>query len=171
MHGMGTYMGKNHPLRGLYDSWDDKVIKEHTLEAIEAGIDGFVVSWWGPGSYETDTVNKMLNIIQDLKKEGKKFYITVSYEGYEGKTSLKNVIEDLTFVLEEFSHKEGFLKINNQPVIFIYSRAINNIPKDQWDIVLKEIRERWGNVLFIVDSTDIDFAKNLEEYISIIYVA
>lgn len=155
----GYYMAKNHPLIGLYDSWDEKVIKEHILEAIEAGIDGFVVSWWGPGSYETDTVYKMLRIVQDLKKEGKKFYTTVYYEGYEGKTSLKNVIEDLTFVLEEFSDKEGFLKINNQPVVFIYSRAINNIPKNQWNIVLKETRKRWSNVIFIVDSTDIDFAK------------
>jgi len=156
----GYYMAKNHPLRGLYDSWDEKVIKEHILEAMEAGIDGFVVSWWGPGSYETDTVYKMLRIIQDLKKEGKEFYITIYYEGYEGKANLKNVIEDLTFVLEEFSDNEGFLKINNQPVIFIYSRAINNIPQDQWDIVLKEIRKKWNNVIFIVDSADIDFAKN-----------
>lgn len=155
----GYYMAKNYPLKGLYDSWDEKVIKEHILEAIEAGIDGFIVSWWGPGSYESDTVIKILRIIEDIKKENKKFYVTIYYEGYEGKATVKNIIDDLTFALEEFSNKDGFLKIDNKPIIFIYSRAVNNIPKNQWEIVLKEVRKKCGDVLFIVDSTDIDFVK------------
>lgn len=154
----GYYMGKNHPMRGLYDSWDEKVIKEHILEALNSGIDGFVVSWWGAGSYESDTMYKFLKIIQDLKKEGRYFYVTVYYEGYEGKTSVKTILNDLIFALDEFSSKDGFLKINNKPVIFIYSRALNNISKEEWDYVLKEIQKSY-DVIIIVDTTDVDFAK------------
>jgi len=152
------YQGTNHPLRGLYDSWDEKVLEDHMREALESGIDGFVVSWWGPGSYETDTVKKMLRISHDMEKEGERFYISVYYEGYEYSTE-EEAFNDLCFVIDEFAKDRSFLKINGKPVIFIYSRAINSISRKGWENVMKRIRETGRDAIFVADTMDGKFAK------------
>jgi hypothetical protein len=42
----------DYPLFGAYDSQDPTIIEAQMLMAREAGIDGFVSSWWGIGSFE-----------------------------------------------------------------------------------------------------------------------
>ncbi|HDM71026.1 MAG TPA: hypothetical protein ENG58_06400 [Thermotogales bacterium] len=152
------YQGTDHPLRGMYDSWDEEVLKSHMLKAHESGIDGFVVSWWGPGSYETDTVKKMLKISHDMKRDGKRFYISIYYEGYEYSTK-REAVDDLCFAIEEFAGDEGFLKLDGKPVIFIYSRAINSLSKEDWKEVVERVRKRCGDVVFIADTMDGKFAR------------
>lgn len=159
-YGAGMYyQGTNHPARDLYDSWDEKVLKEHMFEASQSGIDGFVVSWWGPGSYETDTIKKMLNIAKELREDGKNFYISLYYEGYEKWATRQETVDELCFALEEFAKDENFLKVDGKPVIFIYSRAINSLSKEDWEYVVSRVREKYGPVLFVADTLDAKFAK------------
>lgn len=40
------------PVAGYYDSQDPSIIRRHINEAKAAGIDGFIVSWWGNGTFE-----------------------------------------------------------------------------------------------------------------------
>ena len=152
------YQGTDHPLMGLYDSWDEKVLKKHMQLAADNGIDGFIVSWWGEGSYETDTVYKMLKIANDMKKEGKDFWITVYYEGYDFMTE-EEALNDLTFVIDSFAGNPRFLKINGEPAIFIYSRAINGLSKEEWEDVLRKIHRKYPNVVFFADTFDGSLAK------------
>ncbi|MDK2953374.1 MAG: hypothetical protein PWQ27_757 [Kosmotoga sp.] len=159
-YGAGMYyQGTNHPEIGLYDSWDEEILRAHMSEAVESGIDGFVVSWWGPGSYETDTIKKMLNIAKELNKKGKRFYISLYYEGYERWATRQETVDELCFALEEFAKDEYFLKVNGKPVIFIYSRAINSLSKEDWEYVVSQVREKCGPALFIADTLGAKFAK------------
>ena len=39
------------PLAGYYDSQDPETVRRHIHEAKEAGIDGFIATWWGKGTF------------------------------------------------------------------------------------------------------------------------
>src|SRR6056297_3527816 len=51
----------NTPLYGWYDSADPAVIEEHLKMAEWAGIDSFVVSYWGQQGFEFDNFKTMLD--------------------------------------------------------------------------------------------------------------
>ncbi len=153
-----VYQGTDHPLMGLYDSWDERVLEKHMEMAYKSGIDGFVISWWGQGSYEADTVYKMLRIAHKMKEKGEDFYITVYYEGYNW-MSEREALSDLEFILENYSKDDRFLHFNGKPVVFIYSRAIGGLSEESWRRVLNEVRREYGDVLFVADTMSASFAK------------
>ena len=41
-----------YPLIGPYDSLEPEVVRWHIRLAKAAGIDGFLVDWWGPGTWQ-----------------------------------------------------------------------------------------------------------------------
>jgi hypothetical protein len=50
----GSYVGD--PALATYDSSDDAVIDGHVRWALAHGINWFSATWWGPGSYSTETL-------------------------------------------------------------------------------------------------------------------
>jgi len=52
----------HYPILGPYDSFDENTIVTHFKWARSAGIDVFICSWWGVGSYEDLVFKKMLEI-------------------------------------------------------------------------------------------------------------
>ncbi len=153
-----TYQGTDHPLMGLYDSWDEKTLKKHMEMAYRNGIDGFVVSWWGQGSYEADTVQKMLRIAEDMKKRGEDFYITVYYEGYDWMTK-DEALSDLEYILENYTSSDRFLRYRGAPVVFIYSRTIGGLRREDWEEIVEELTSKYGRVLLVADTLSGSFAK------------
>ena len=67
----------NYPVLGPYDSYDPLIIRAHIALAKQAGIDGFIVSWWGPNSFEDKAFNTILEVADEMDFEISAYYESV----------------------------------------------------------------------------------------------
>ena len=58
------YTSTHAPLAGYYDSWDEGTIEQHIREAGQAGIDAFIASWWGIGSFEDQALERLMAVAE-----------------------------------------------------------------------------------------------------------
>ncbi len=109
------------PRCGLYDSADPNVIRDHIAQSMQAGLDFWAVSWWGPQSL-TDNVFK--DAVLKHPEAGKLKY-AVLYEstgrlGSFSKPSYRNWISDLKYIKETYFNNPCYLTIDGRPVVFFY---------------------------------------------------
>ena len=118
---------KHYPLIDVYDSNDEEVIKRHIKMAKIAGIECFIVSWWGPYSFEDYALRHIMNVAEQSD-----FKITICYETT---STVQKTIEDILYVLNQYGNSSCWYTINGRPVIFVYSRARDQLnPTLYWDI-------------------------------------
>jgi hypothetical protein len=139
----------HYPLLGVYDSWDERLIEAHILLAKHAGIDGFVVSWWGPNSFEDQSLKRIIRVAEKYD-----FKITIYYESYRPWNPLvspTDIVNELSYVVREYSGSRSFLKINGKPVIFIYNVETHNREPSFWLQVKKNLENKVGSVTLVAD--------------------
>lgn len=131
----------HHPLLGEYDSNNETLIKKHIDMAKEAGIDGFIVSWWGIKSFEDNATLHIKNVC-----EKNNFNFTIYYEIT---SSVNQTIDDLVYVLNNYANSSAWYRIDGRPVIYIYGRARNNLIPQAWKLhgyyinESKSVQEYW----------------------------
>lgn len=104
------------PDLGLYDSNDVAVIRQHVAWAREAGVDGFISSWWGRGTFEDAATRALLKVAEE---EG--FLVSVYLEQAEDAAQL---MEDVSYLVKEFGTSKAWLKEDGRPVVFVYTRVV-----------------------------------------------
>lgn len=139
----------DYPVDGPYDSKDRSTIVRHFKLAEEAGIDGFIVSWWGFGTFEDQVFRLMLDVAEEV---GTSVKLTIYYETVSG--GRDETAEEVERILGEYGGREAFLKVQGKPVVFIYSRAVSQMSFRDWDYVLRKVRHDGFDALFIADSFD-----------------
>jgi len=122
----------NYPKLGAYDSHDPKVIDQHCRWAKRAGVDTFIVSWWGHGSYCDRAMDA---ILEGCRRHGMR--ACIYYEAVPNPRTPKSAADDIVKVLEKYGGHPGHLKANGKPVVFVYGRALGQIGLTAW---LKTIR-------------------------------
>ena len=70
----------DHPAGGFYDSMDPEVIARHLRLAEEAGIDGFIVSWWG----DVDSDRAFETLLRVAEETDSRVKLTVYIEAVGG---------------------------------------------------------------------------------------
>lgn len=119
------------PTAGLYDSLDPEVIRRHLDESRKAGIDGWIVSWWGI-KHDTDVLDLILS---EAATHAPGFKISLYYEmipgcrGYRCEEKTKEertqaVLEDFRYLRDRYFSHGSFLKVSGRPVVFVYMRAM-----------------------------------------------
>jgi len=108
-----------HPFLGPYDSADTAVIEQHLRWAEYAGIDAFIVSWWGRGDLTDRNLEKLFNIDE---RSGGKIRLTLYYEG--NFTSPATIEDDLDYICGKYVGRNLFYRYGGRPVMFLYGRAI-----------------------------------------------
>ena len=158
----GIASSTDYPLLGPYDSWDSKVIRSHVVMAKAAGIDGFIVSWWGIGTFEDEAFSRMLDIAAE-----EDFKLTIYYESVRD-IGEEQIIKELVYVLEKYSGHEAFLKLEGRPVVFVYAVKAKGRDLVFWKRVVEEVERRAGvNAVFIADTYDpvfLDVFEGLHTY-------
>lgn len=142
----------HYPLLGPYDSYDERVVEAHMLMARAAGIDCFIVSWWGPETFEDSALRRILNVGGRVG-----FNITIYYESYREWRPLtrpRDVINELAYVVKEYANFSSFLKANGKPVLFIYSVSAHQRGMDFWLTVRQNLEGLVGHVYLIGDLRD-----------------
>jgi len=138
-----------YPLIGPYNSWSERVVRYHLQTAKAAGIQAFLVDWYGPDSYENQQIPLLL---KEARKLGMK--IAICYEekiNYEKFRELKDpqdveqhIIADLTYILKEYGHHPAYLKRNGIPFVFQFNRwdvgaPLKNTSPAKWEKIFQKL--------------------------------
>jgi glycoprotein endo-alpha-1,2-mannosidase len=140
----------HYPTLGEYDDTKPDTISQHLKWSRQANIGLWVTSWWGPNRLEDNTTK---DIIMEHKELGN-MKIAIHYETTNRVRdgSIENVESDMTYICENYFDHEGYYKINDRPVIFIYvSRKLERLGHlEQTILLMRSTANRCGQNLFIV---------------------
>ena len=137
-----------YPLLGPYNSPSQRVINQHFQWAQKAGIQGFIVSWWGINSFEDKVIPKLIIA-------SKKYHMSISlyYEKIPEPVSEKNVIKDITYLYHHYiQDNPAWFTINGHPCLFIYQRSLKQLHSQEphlWKKLLKKINQQLGCQLHV----------------------
>ena len=138
----------NYPVGGAYDSGDVRLIDRHFLQMAEAGIDGAIVSWWGPKRRDSD--RHMAKILAAAAKH--RCVVSAYFEAVRSRSQPEeSAADDLAYVIEQYGKHPAWLSVDGRPVIFVYIRALSQLlPLERWHRVRKLVKERTGQDPFLV---------------------
>ena len=137
----------HYPEKGAYDSHDPAIIDYHIDLAKSCGIDGFITTWWGQGRYDDQVLGSVLDHAAE-----RDFSVTIYWETApgEGEAQINHAVDDLLYVLQKYGSRPGFLKVDDQPVIFVYGRVMNQVPMDAWPTIITRTRHEYGGDFFLI---------------------
>lgn len=136
-----------YPLIGPYSSDNASVVRYHMRTAKAAGIDAFIVIWYGPGS-ETDA---LIPMILDMAEEtGLKVAICyeekLNWPAYRQPESRDDIVasatRDIAYILDEYTGHPAYLTRNGEPVIVQFNywgddeMGPRTILPDEWEKIL-----------------------------------
>lgn len=103
-----------------YDSMDPDVLYTHVKQAISAGIDGFVVDWWGKNHFEDVSFRLLLKVVE---KSFPNFKLAILYDGHYG-AEYKNGAKmgaEFNYIIKSYADSPNYLKFDGRPVIMIWN--------------------------------------------------
>jgi len=124
-----------------YNSADDSTIDRQLSWAANAGITGFISSWWGQGDQTDTNFAKLLAHSDTLeKKTGYHFSSTIYFESdsphLQGESA---IVSGLRYVLSQYSNDAHFLQWHGKPIIFIWDPLGNGRTLSMWASVLQQV--------------------------------
>ncbi len=128
----------HYPALGAYDSHDPQVIEQHCKWAREAGIDTFIVSWWGHGDYTDRAMRPILDI---CGKNG--MTACIYYETIPGAEDSQAAARDIVRVLQKYGGHSAYLRAGGKPVVFVYGRALQEMALLGWLEAIKTIEAQY----------------------------
>jgi hypothetical protein len=129
-----------------YASFDGSSISRQIDEALSAGVDGFISSWWGPGNYTDDNFRLLLDAAS--KRE---FSVAIHLEILDGDTGLPRdttaIADWISYVIREYGNHPSYAKVGGKPVIVVW--ATNVWPLRTWAAIFADVRARGLDAFFL----------------------
>ncbi len=136
----------DYPLDGPYDSRDPDVARAQIRAAHAAGIDGFIVSWWGRESEEAAAFGTLLAAARGTAVQLALYYET----GELWRRGGAGVAADLEALLDRYGRDPAWLRVDGAPVIFAY--AAHRLRPAVWEYVLRRLHAGGRRVFLVGDS-------------------
>ncbi|HXV43675.1 MAG TPA: glycoside hydrolase family 99-like domain-containing protein [Anaerolineae bacterium] len=133
-----------------YSSDDPATIARHIEVARDAGLDGFLLHWFGPGDRTDRNFETLLT-----RSQWRDFTSTIvfSYHIWHAAPTLtqQNIAEAIRYVMDRYSGQPNFLYLEGKPVLFFIDvyrtpRAAGQTPQQFWAAVRDEVdpeRQAW----------------------------
>jgi glycoprotein endo-alpha-1,2-mannosidase len=134
----------HYPTGGPYDSRDPARIQTQFALAREAGLDGFVVSWWGRESEEALGLTALFRYASEAGLALAPYYET----GELWRRGATGVAADLGSLLDRHGSEPAWLRVEGSPVVFLY--ASHRLRPAAWDGVLSRLAATGRRRLFLV---------------------
>ena len=139
----------HYPAIGPYDSHDPEAVAYHVELAERAGIDGFIVSWWGKGDFSDEA---MPVILDESQKKGRE--VTIYYEQVPEQKP-DQAVDEFVYILDKYGSHPAYQKVHEKPVIFVYGRALGQLDIVTWASVIAETERRYTpGLMAIADRLD-----------------
>lgn len=148
----------NYPVAGAYDSADPAVIERHLSAMSAAGLDGPIVSWWGPDAPDSDRI--LPAILQAADRHA--LVVSAYYETIPAAADpVGRAARDLAYLVDRYGAHPRWLRVDGRPVVFLYVRALEELGAvDRWAEVRRLVRARTGVDPFLVgDAVDPEAAE------------
>jgi hypothetical protein len=135
-----------------YASDDPVAIARQIDQAQSAGINGFTVSWIGPGSPSDNNTKLMLT---EAEKKG--FYIGFFLETTGGNLAqnTQTAIDWLTYIGTQYSNHPAVLKVAGRPVVTPW--LTNTIALETWTAIRAGVRANGTDVWLMQDTQDMTY--------------
>lgn len=148
-----------YPLAGLYSSRDPAVAEWHMRLARAAGIDAFLVSWWGRHQ-ETDEVFAAVTL-PAAERTGFKLALLDELAQFHHDDGA--YAHGLAAALTRFKDSPAYLRIDDRPVVYLYQVAARpGLTPAAFALVRRRVEDRAGPVFWIVDKVAHDHASRRE---------
>ncbi len=124
-----------------YTSADNTTIDRQLNWAAQAGISGFISSWWGAGDQtNTNFANLLTRSALLQQRTGNHFASTIYFESdaphLQGKT---NIINGIRYLLTHYASSQYFLHWHGKPVIFIWDPLGGGRTLAEWAAVRQQV--------------------------------
>ena len=130
-----------YPLDGAYDSHDPALLSKQISLAQSSGITAFAASWWGPADFTDVSLQGLLSAARKSD-----FHVTAYFETIKpkrGQTKVDAAAGDLLYLLNQYAGSPAWLTFHGKPVVFIYGRALQQLPLDEWNAVVARVRANY----------------------------
>lgn len=141
-----------YPLIGPYDSSRPEVMEYHILSAKLAGIDGFVVDWYGLPHQDERLFRPLLDMAARLD-----FRVAICFEdkamfgyGYRARDreeAIRNALVNMTHLLEQYATHPSYLHFDGKPLVVNFSWtepdarvSSQGFSAAEWKRILDEMR-------------------------------
>ena len=149
-----------YPLAGLYSSSDAALAAWHMRLARAAGIDAFLVSWWGRSNDTDITFEK--TTLPAAEKAGFKVALLDELAQFHKDDAAYQA--GLAAALKRFKDSAAYLRIEGRPVVYLYQVAANpGLSPGRFVKVRDYVEGQVGPVYWIVDKLAHDHAAQEPE--------
>ena len=143
------------PLIGMYSSDDPSVVRLHIKLAKAAGIDGFAVSWWGPGTNTDRNLRKVLEIAAE-----EEMYVAAYFESLTGDGQSRPLLEIenmLNNLITSYGKHPAYYKVDGKPLIFVWAAWSHEA--DEWRMVFENLRKRGLDAFYVATALNTKYLE------------
>jgi len=128
----------DYPAIGPYDSRDPGVAGTQIDQAKSAGIDAFIVSWYGleDGGTTTPVVNNMLD---RAAERGFKVGVAVDIFSSQFNRSRDALVNSLNWLVYDRANHPAYLRYNGKPVIFFAFQDRAGFSVEEWQNIRNQV--------------------------------
>jgi hypothetical protein len=141
-----------------YSSADGGAIARHIEQAQSAGIDAFIMSWFGPkGGNLTSVVFNML--LDQAAARG--FHAAASVDMFEGgfNASTGEVLDSLRYLIGDRVNHPGYLRYNGKPVIYFWNQGRFSL--GDWANIRGQIDPN-HNTIWVMEGTNTSYLRTFD---------
>ncbi len=124
-----------------YNSSDDNTIERQVTWAANAGITGFISSWWGEGDPTDKNFAKLLAHAATLEiTTGYHFASTIYFESDAPALSgMDTIVNALRYVIAHYSNDPHFFHWHGKPVLFFWDPLGNGRTLSEWASIRSQV--------------------------------
>ncbi len=146
----------NTPIQGWYDSSDPTLIQTHLEQAEWAGLDAFIVSYWGYNGKEQKNMQIMMEVAKNINSSVKLApYFEIFMVAWEGR-SHEDIVTHFTselsqlydFLMQEDYHDQIWFE-QGKPVVWVY--VVQAISVDAWVEVMANLDDENKSIFIVAD--------------------
>lgn len=119
-----------------YASSDPEAIARQVEQAQSAGIDGFILAWWGPEDAYGDSNARLL--LDVAAARGFRVLLNILHTGARQRTA-HELAAAITYAIDRYGSHPAYMRLDDRPVFLSeYSPAV---PLEVWEEALTQVRQ------------------------------
>lgn len=143
------------PLSGTYPSWSERAMARHLDEARDAGLDGFVVSWWGAEDVGDASMPTLLDLAAQRGMKIQFYLETVRFAELTWMPEILDreaLLDRLRYLLDTYGQHPAVYRVGGRPVVAVYLSFLRQCK--EWESIFRTLREEGRDAIFLADYKD-----------------